>query len=477
MAIAINRELVGNINDPSDELLNYCLGIHQRQLERFERLSDYYDGKQNITQRTTDNVNRPNEKIMVNHAKYVVDMNVGFMMTNPVSYLSEKGDATLKPILEEYDRVDIISHDTELEKDLSTFGVGYELIYLKQSEENPKQTETAIKVIDPRGVFLVTDDTIDKTPLFAVHYQPRYNLRGGIDYYLVKYYTSEWVIEYKAESLALGGFEYMKATPHYFLSVPVIEYRNNEEKQGDFEQGISIMDAYNLLQSDRINDKEAFLDAILFIQGFTLDDGDGEKLAKEKLLQTTDTDVKAEWLTKSLDESNVELLRKSLLEDFHKTTYVPDMNDEKFSGNVSGEAMKYKLFGLLQLMSVKSRYMVKGLRQRLKMFANMSGVKGTQIDVTGVKIKLKPNLPINTSDIIDQITKAIDILPLETLLSWLPDIDDPKEEIIKLTKQKEEAVELNQKVLGTMNDNSHGDLDEGGEADDNSTIQKEGETD
>lgn len=474
MAIAINRELVGNINAPSDELLRYCITQHQSKLAHLERLSDYYDGKHDINKRKTENLNRPNEKIIVNHAKYVVDMNVGFMMTNPVSYVSEKGDSTLKPILDEYDRVDIVSHDTELEKDLSTFGVGYELIYLKQSEENPNQTETSIKVIDPRGVFLVTDDTIDKTPLFAVHYQPRLNLRGGIDYWLVKYYTSEWVIEYKAESLELGGYEYMSATPHYFQGVPVIEYRNNEEKQGDFEQAISIIDAYNLLQSDRINDKEAFLDAILFIQGFTLEPGDGDKLAKEKLLQTTDTDVKAEWLTKTLDESNVELLRKSLLEDFHKTTYVPDMNDEKFSGNVSGEAMKYKLFGLLQLMSVKSRYMVKGLRQRLLMFSNMAGVKGKQIDVSGVKIKLKPNLPINTTDIIDQITKAIDILPLETLLSWLPDIDDPKEEIAKLLKQKEEAVELNQKALGTMNDNSHNDLEEeGDEPDDNSENQKE----
>lgn len=72
------------------------------------------------------------------------------------------------------------------------------------------------------------------------------------------------------------------------------------------------------------------------------------------------------------------------------------MNDENFAGNVSGEAMKYKLFGLLQLMSVKSRYMIKGLRQRLEIFANIQNIKGPEVDVSGVEIKLKPNLPINT---------------------------------------------------------------------------------
>ncbi|MCI3029823.1 phage portal protein [Desemzia sp. C1] len=97
----------------------------------------------------------------------------------------------------------------------------------------------------------------------------------------------------------------------------------------------------------------------------------------------------------------IQLLSKSIEDNVHKVTYVPNMNDENFAGNISGEAMKYKLFGLLQLMSIKSRYMTKGLRQRLQLMANMRNVKRNNIDVSGAKIKIKPNLPINTSDIID----------------------------------------------------------------------------
>ncbi|MCA9765427.1 MAG: phage portal protein [Carnobacterium sp.] len=142
------------------------------------------------------------------------------------------------------------------------------------------------------------------------------------------------------------------------------------------------------------------------------------------------------------------------------------MNDEKFTGTTSGEAMKYKLFGLLQLMSIKSRYMTKGLRQRLQLVANMINLKGENIDVSGVKIKIKPNLPINTSDIIDQIVKAIDILPLETLLSWLPDIDDPGEEIKKLIEQN---IELANKMGGEGA--SHDDLDDPPEEDEDEVSE------
>ncbi|BDQ49381.1 hypothetical protein EfsSVR2281_11920 [Enterococcus faecalis] len=315
----------------------------------------------------------------------------------------------------------------------------------------------------------MTDDTVDKNPLFAVHYQPVLTLQGGIDHYVIKYYNDNRVITYHAKSRGSGEYLFINAKPHYFKAVPVIEYRNNEEKQGDFEQAISLIDAYNLLQSDRLNDKEAFVDAILFIRGFMLKDGDGEKLAKEKMLQTgaLPSEVDAGYLTKELNEDGVNLLRSAILDDIHKITYVPDMNDEKFSGNVSGEAMKYKLFGLLQLMSVKSRYMIKGLRKRMELFETILKVKDNSIDAQGTKIKLKPNLPVNTSDIINQIVSAYQagILPLKVLLGWLPDIDDVDEVLKQLNTEKEKAIELNQKALGVQAKDSHSDLDKGSEED------------
>lgn len=460
MTIKINREVAGDLNNPTSELLNYCINQHQSEFFRLEKLSDYYDGKQDILKRTKDSTAAPNNKVLINHAKYVTDMNVGFMVGNPVAYTSSDD---IQAILDAYTKVDIVSHDTELEKDLSVFGVGYELIYLNQ-DPLTKELYADIKCIDPRGIFLVTDDTIDANPLFAVHYQPVYDLRGAVDHYLVKYYNDNRVITYTCDSVGFGSYELIKALPHYFKAVPVIEYRNNEERQGDFEQAISLIDAYNLLQSDRLNDKEAFVDAILFIRGFALEDGEGELLAKEKLLQTTASpaEVDADYLIKQMDESSVAVLRDSLLEDIHKITYIPNMNDKNFSGNVSGEAMKYKLFGLLQLMSVKSRYMIKGLRQRLEIFTNYLKITNNIIDIDGIKIKLKPNLPINTTDIVNQIVQAhqAGILPLKTLLTWLPDIDNVDEVLEQLKEEKEQAIELNQKAMGVQAEDSHSVLED-----------------
>lgn len=460
MAIAIDRELAGDINNPSTDVLKYCIEQHQKELVRLQKLSDYYDGKHEVLERKLENENAKNVKVMVNNAKYTTDMNVGFLVGNPISYSAGK-DKNIDPVLDTYEDMDVVSHDTELEKDLSVFGIALELIYLRTVPGNDKETEIRIKVIDPRGVFLVTDDTIEKNSLFAVHYYEKFGLDGKSIGWLITVYTPNNNISHKAKDLTLKDMTINKAKPQYFGGVQVIEYRNNEEKQGDFEQAISLIDAYNALQSDRISDKEAFIDALLIIYGFSLEGSvsDGMIEAPGK----GDDGAAVEWLTKTFDESQIQLLSKSIEDNIHKVTYVPNMNDENFAGNISGEAMKYKLFGLLQLMSIKSRYMTKGLRQRLQLVANMINLKGENIDVSGAKIKIKPNLPINTSDIIDQIVKAIDILPLETLLSWLPDIDDPQEEISKLIEQKKQNIEM-ANMLGGQGA-SHDDLDDEPEED------------
>ena len=438
MTITLDKELMPD-GIPTPEILEYCIKQHQGTLARLNKLSDYYDGKQDISNRTFGNPNIPNHKIVANHAKYIVDIATGFLVGNPIAYSGSQVDK----ILDEYSRMDIVSHDTELEKDLSVFGIGYELMYLAPVDEG--DTEIRIKSIDPRGIFVVTDDTVDKNPLFGVHYQQRFKLDGSLNYYLINVYTEDKIYTYHAKGLSKGQMTLFEESEHYFGAVPVVEYRNNEERQGDFEQQISQFDAYNLLQSDRINESEQRVNSILFIKGFTLGE---DNLTHDSIIETTEKDSDLKWLIKEIKEADNEVLRQSLLDDIHKFSYIPSMTDEHFAGNVSGEAMKYKLFGLLQLLSIKTRYMSKSLRKRLELMRNILNTKGSNIDISDVKITFKPNLPINTNDLASIINQLKGILPLETLIGWLPDIDDPAEQLQKLEEEQSKSIQNQQQALG-----------------------------
>lgn len=462
MAVSIDAELLGDVNEPNIKAINYALQELQSRKDRLNKLSDYYNGKQAIGNHCFENTQVKPANVMVNHAKYITDMNVGFMTGNPVKYTADKGK-NIDDVLEALKKIDIHKHDVELEKDLSVFGYTYELLYLKatspivsvDSKGNEKQTpntELRVEVVDPRAAIVVTDDTVEHEPLFAVFVQSKEDLEGKADGYSVTVYMPKKIVEYRTKSsMRLSDNDKpIKETENIFSAVPLIEYRNNEERQGDFEQLISLIDAYNLLQTDRISDKEAFVDALLVTFGFGLgEDNDDMKALKNGVLEAPSRDDGADvsWLTKSFDETQVNLLSQSIENDIHKVSYVPNMNDEKFMGNVSGEAMKFKLFGLENLISIKKRYFFDGIRRRLNLIQTIVNIKGGNSDVSGCDISLAPNIPVNLSDVVNSIKSADGVIPRKITYSWLPQVENPQDVIDEMNKQDVERLKEQQKAL------------------------------
>ena len=119
-------------------------------------------------------------------------------------------------------------------------------------------------------------------------------------------YTENEVIKYRSTG---GGsvYEEIERTAHSFGRVPMIEYINNEDKQGDFEQLIGLIDAYNTLMSDRVNDKEQFVDAILFLKNVEVDSEKAKELLTEKIMMSFTPDAEAKYLQKVLNETDVEI--------------------------------------------------------------------------------------------------------------------------------------------------------------------------
>lgn len=444
MAIIRDRDLIPDPNDIPLPLLTSCIKEHKEGLKRLEKLDLYYKGEHEILKRNKDNTtNLPNNKLVANHAKYITDIAVGYVIGNPIKYDGEKIDE----ITAAYKAIDIVSHDSELEKDLSIFGLGLEL-YFMSSDDVPIPKVT---VIDPRNIFLVVDDTVEYKSIFGVHYYEQRDINNKAIGWKVNVYTKDLIVMYKGKSFE--ELELVDLVDHYFGGVPIVEYWNNEEQQGDYEQQISLIDAYNVLQSDRVNDKEQLVDAILMISGFSFGDNFEEasktiRLLKElKVLEMPTEGAKADWLVKQLNEQQVEVLKDAIKSDIHEFSMIPAMTDENFAANASGVAMKYKLFGLEQLAVIKERYFVQGLRERLKLFANILSVKGKAVDVSNVTITMTRNLP--EADItIQEIVLLVGLVSNETLLKLLPFVNDAPEEVEKVRKQLEEEIERNQKAFG-----------------------------
>lgn len=210
-----------------------------------------------------------------------------------------------------------------------------------------------------------------------------------------------------------------------------------KKKQGDFEQMIPLIDAYNILESDRVNDKEQFVDAFLFLTGIDLDSEQAKKLREERILMGYEG-AAAQYLSKVMSESDIEVLKDSLKSDIHRFSMIPDLSDQTFGTNLSGVAIKYKLMGFEQHVRNKERYFTKALKQRFELYVNFLSLKGAMeyVPIHRIDVVFTRNLPVNELEISQMVKNLVGIASSETLLSQLSFVGDPKEEAQLAAKEK-----------------------------------------
>ncbi len=411
------------------KILNDVIEYNEKYKERFNKLELYYLGKHDILSREKED-RLKNNKVMVNHAKYITDTNVGYLLGNPVDY-QVTAKHNIEALLDAYKKQTINDLDSEIAKDVSIFGLQYEYVYADENAE-PKSCE-----VDNKNTIIVYDDTVEHNKLFGLIYR---EIKKGdkLDYYEIIYVDKKVKRTYKSYSKSLKQIG--QEEPHAFGDVPIICYKNNPELLGDFEPVISLIDAYNLLQSDRVNDKEQLVDAILCMYGMDFDSEQADMLKESRMLANLPVDGKVEYLVKTLQENDVDILRQNLEADIHKISMVPNMSDENFVGNSSGVAIRYKLLAFEQNIKNKERYMEKGLVERFKLYNNflIAKSKMSLVPAEEVDIVFKRNLPSNDLEISQMINNLADFVDGETLISQLSFIKDASE-IVELKKKEDEA--------------------------------------
>ena len=426
------------------ELVVKLIREHEKQLPRFKKLKKYYLGEHDILSKQRAK-NKPNYKPVCNHAKDIADTSTGYFMGNTISY-SNSEDTDIDELLIAFDNAEVDESDHDNALDMAIYGVAYEYVYARENENI-----LDIKSLEVENTFIVYDDSIEQQPLFGVYYFKRKENKADTETYQAVIMTKQFVYSIVLEGKEKGVIS-DKPTPHNMGDIPIIEYKNNKYSIGDFEQQIGLIDSYNSLTANRINDKEQFIDSILVLYGARLGDDEEESikamesLAEHKLLELH-PEARAEYLSKTLNENEVETLRNAVKQDIYTFSHIPNLTDENFAGNSSGVAMEFKLLGLEMITKIKQRYYVKGLKKRIKLFANYLGLTQIAIDANSIIPHFSRSLPKNLLEISQIVSNLDGKVSQETLLSQIPFVEDPTSEIEKVNEEKQENIAQNQLIL------------------------------
>ena len=422
------------------KLIYKLIQKHTQERSRLQKLKKYYLGEHAILNHERRNKNAPNYKTVANHAKDIADTSTGYFMGNPIKYNNTAG-SDLEPLLVAFDGAEIDQVDAQNALNMAIYGRAYEYIYAKEG-----LTELDSTSVDPENVFIVYDDSIERKALFAVYYYEIKDDTKDATKYQAEVFTQNLHYHIVLRDSSIGTTQNEKVEEHNLGQIPIIEYRNNHFAIGDYEQQISLIDAYNSLMGNRVNDKEQAVESILVLYGAQLADNQEEAreamsiLAEEGLLELP-ADAKADFLKNALDENATEILRKALKEDIYTFSHVPNLTDENFAGNSSGVAMEFKLMGLEMITKTKEANYKRGLRQRIAIFAHYLGMQQIALEAHSIVPQFSRGLPKNLLELSQIINNLEGKVSLRQLISLLPFVEDPDAELEELEEEKEKAKE------------------------------------
>lgn len=411
--------------DLTSDKLREFIDLHKTKQPRYELLKNMYLGRHQIINMPPKEMGKPDNRLVVNFAKYIVDTLNGYFIGHPVKTIHP--DATIA------DKMKIIAkrnsqndNNAELSKLCSIYGHAYEFIY--QDED----ANTRVTYLQPQNSFVIYDDTIARNPLYGVHahYDDENKLKGHV------YSRTGESALYETDK---GEYVIEDEKPHYYGDVPIIEYVENEERQAAFEGVISLIDAYNKALSEKANDVDYFADAYLAILGVELDEETIKQIRDNRVINLKDGDIN-KIIVEFLDKPNADVTQENLINRLQdlifQITMTANINDESF-GNVSGISLKYKLQPMENVALMKERKFTAGMMRRFKMMFNvpmlLNAPKDSDLEIDYV---FSRNIPNDLIDEAEAASKLEGITSKRTQLSVLSVVDSVQDEMDEIKAEE-----------------------------------------
>ena len=412
-----------------EEALDLITEHRYKTKGRYQKLENYFIGKHDILNRTMEDPSKPNNKVVTNLPSHAVGIRVGYFSGEPLTITSDNEAETevLNDILEYNDFQDVNSDLDELS---SIHGTANLVLWIDE------EGFIRMSPLKPSESFVIYDNSIKQEPIGAVIY--RQYTTNDQTFTEITIYNKDKISYYKGDlqTPVLIGEE-----PNFFGDIPMIEFMENKHRKGSFEDAISIVDAIENIMSSSVNEIEYFDNAYLLLKNLSATDSEDIADMKNNRTLLVDGDGDASFLTKTVSDTYIQNMLNRLTNDFHKLTATPNLTDESFAGNASGVALSYKMFGLEKQMNKKESKWRKSVQRMLELIVNVLNMRGQNIDYRNYKITFTRALPQNVTEIAQMVTSLNGIVSNETLLSLLPFIEKPLEELERVNSEKEAAFE------------------------------------
>lgn len=298
------------------DVLTYAMSVHMQNAQETDYLYWYYRNVQPILNREKEINDSITNRIIVNHANEIVSFKSGYLMGEPVQYVShDSTDDSAKSIRELNAYMfseDKACKDKELADWFHICGTSYRMC-MPDVEGEEDEAPFEIYTLDPRSAFVVYWSGLGNKPVMGVKY-----VTDRLGNTTFSCYTDRMYFEVRGNGL-------VKAEPHDIGRIPIIEYPLNTARLGAFEIVITQLDALNTLESNRMDGVEQFIQALLMLKNVDINGEQFRQLREQGgICVPADGDVK--YLTQELNQTQTQTLADSIYQEVLVICGMPNRN-------------------------------------------------------------------------------------------------------------------------------------------------------
>lgn len=320
------RVIYSNVSEITKEnvvdVLRKAFTTHLRNKNEMEYLYRYYKGAQPIINRKKDV--RPEIKNIVieNRANEIVSFKVGYLMGEPVQYVSRGDDETVAKNVTTLNNYVLSEDKPTKDKELAEWahicGTSYR-IALPDEKADVELDEAPFEMytLDPRFSFVVYQNSLGEPPLMGVKYIEKEKATR-----VFSVYTSDHYYE-------IENFEIVKDEDQ-ILGIPIVEYPLNNARLGAFEVVLPLLDAINNVDSNRLDGVEQFIQALMLFHNVDISSDDYTKLRQDGAIKFKDIDpqLKAEikYLVEEMNQTQTQTLIDHLYDTVLTICGMPNRN-------------------------------------------------------------------------------------------------------------------------------------------------------
>lgn len=439
--ISLNKRklFTTSVEEVTAELVSEAVKLHHSELLKgYLENEDMYMSNHEILKSAKKDSWKPDNRLVINYAKYIVDTFSGYQIGVPIKITHDDGIAA--DFIDNFRKINDME-DTEFELAKISDIFGHAFLYVYQDEAG----NTRATYNSPVSMFIVHDNTIEEKPLFAVRYAFDVGKSTGYGQVITTTEIIEATFEQDGEAL------FGERTPHIYGKLPVVELVENEERQGVFDSVKTLINALNKAASEKANDVDYFADAYLKIVGVELEEGMANQIRENRIFNLwkkggSDGPLPdVGFLEKPNSDTTQENLIALLKESIFAVSMVANLSEEDF-GNASGTALAFKLQAMDNLAKMKDRKMQSAFNRLYEIVFNVPKADVSSNSWTGIKYQFTRNVPRNILEEAQIVTQLSGQVSNETKLSVLSIVDNPQDELDKMTKEEESSSLLSKQI-------------------------------